>query len=783
MENDEDRAQQLIRILGRERDSNTPELVTAAEKEIIRRLGGTRKQARRRVTIRGVFTTTLGLLALAGSVAVATTEAQEVGDYIGLLLAACLGVALVALGMANLTWNKWAVRRPRFRGIVGATNIAALMAEPPLEDLLEIVGQGRADHPRQEVAGAERELADRLGRGRDQTAKRVRTWGLVAIGFGLYMGFLGTVGIVSVLRASLDKGATARFPLAAIWWTMIVTASFGWVLFAGGLGLRKRKDWGRRTVFWAIWIYFTCALAVIPFKIAWTFLEGVGPADIAAALGASALNIAVWSAILWSVTKPLRYPEIREACGGPLGAVEARGGPTSRRLARRMLVAAIALVVLAPVGVYGVWWFTSARALNREIQALRRSGAVIDLAKWKPPLPPAEENGAELLRHAFAELQRGEDRIANAGWPAPEMPEGKPFEGWRDLLSLDTWTPDQAAYAAKVLADLGGALELAREAVSRPHVNFDWDYSDPAALCSPELSDLSLVARLASLSAALHVHRGDCAAALADGRLALRLARFPDGDHSLIVHLVRMGLATRAAATCERALQAEDIPADQLAGLDELLQGARRGLELERASAWERADLIGWWYEEIQAGRWGLFGRQRASTLKAFVLRPLLRSRMTIAIRLANEGVRLSAKPPWVAMPELEKLQRRIEHDGEGMTHLLGADTAALLLPAYAAAAQAYARCNAHLDALRIAIALRRYRADAGGTAQALADLVPAYLPELPPDPFTGEDFLTKRADGMLTVYSVGENLEDDGGDLKKDKWGHAPDVGVRIAE
>ena len=791
MENGQDRAQQLVRIIGSERDAHPLEVVAAAEKEIIRRLGGTRKQARRRVSVRAGFTIAAGLLTLVASLAVAATVAEELPDYIVLALAFCLGLVLLALGIASLRWKDWVICKSLLRALIGAGNLAALTAEPPLEDVLEIVGPGRASRAAEQVTAAEGELTARLGRARERMAKRVRNWGTIALLYGLYNGVAGPVVIAQFLLMARDgyplgPGLLGALHFWMMFWMGMVSMCFGWALFAGGLGLRRRKQWARRMLVAIIWIWFACGVAMIPPAMVWMLLAGAGKtaAGVLLTLAVVPVNGGLWLLVLSGITRLLSRPEVREVCEPHLReeAHDAR-----RRLRHRIVLAVaivMALPLIAAVTAYGIWWWRSAAALDKELLALRESGAVIDLEQWKPPLPPQEENGAELFGRAFAELHKGEERIREAGWPPPAMPQGEAFKGWWDLVSLDTWTPEQAAYADKVLSELGQALQTMREAVTRPHVNFDWDYSWDT--CVPELEDMRSVARLASLSAALSVHNGDFSRALDEVKLLLRLARFPDGDHLLLLHLVRMSFAMLGETACERTVRTGEVPTGQLEDLDALLREARAGLDPPRAMACERAWLIACW-KEIKAGRWELLDQPRASRLKAFLLQPLLSSRMTTAVGFANEAVRISTEPLWQAIPELESLERRIEHerDGrewEGTLQFLGPQPVELLA-AYAHGAQAYARCDALLDSLRIAIALRRYKADRGQPAQALTELVPAYLPELPPDPFTGRDFLTKRADGMLTVYSVGENLKDDGGNLEEDKWGHSPDLGVRISE
>ena len=51
-----------------------------------------------------------------------------------------------------------------------------------------------------------------------------------------------------------------------------------------------------------------------------------------------------------------------------------------------------------------------------------------------------------------------------------------------------------------------------------------------------------------------------------------------------------------------------------------------------------------------------------------------------------------------------------------------------------------------------------------GAWAEEIGRLAPAILPALPLDPFTGKDYLYRKENGGFVVYSVGENLVDDGG-------------------
>jgi hypothetical protein len=64
------------------------------------------------------------------------------------------------------------------------------------------------------------------------------------------------------------------------------------------------------------------------------------------------------------------------------------------------------------------------------------------------------------------------------------------------------------------------------------------------------------------------------------------------------------------------------------------------------------------------------------------------------------------------------------------------------------------------------AIALKRYQLRTGKYPTDLSALVPEFLPEKPHDWMNGEPLRYRlNADGTFTLYSVGENGMDDGGD------------------
>ncbi|UCE46244.1 MAG: hypothetical protein JSW47_11535, partial [Phycisphaerales bacterium] len=68
------------------------------------------------------------------------------------------------------------------------------------------------------------------------------------------------------------------------------------------------------------------------------------------------------------------------------------------------------------------------------------------------------------------------------------------------------------------------------------------------------------------------------------------------------------------------------------------------------------------------------------------------------------------------------------------------------------------------------ALAIQRYRLATARLPGRLADLVPAYLDAVPRDPFDGNELRYKKLDPGFVVYSIGDDLSDDGGKEKPSK-------------
>ena len=72
------------------------------------------------------------------------------------------------------------------------------------------------------------------------------------------------------------------------------------------------------------------------------------------------------------------------------------------------------------------------------------------------------------------------------------------------------------------------------------------------------------------------------------------------------------------------------------------------------------------------------------------------------------------------------------------------------------------------MESAQVAIAVEHFRLDTGKLPERLDELVPKYMEKVPIDPFDGKPLRYKRLEKGYTIYSIGEDGKDDGGQKRK---------------
>jgi hypothetical protein len=98
------------------------------------------------------------------------------------------------------------------------------------------------------------------------------------------------------------------------------------------------------------------------------------------------------------------------------------------------------------------------------------------------------------------------------------------------------------------------------------------------------------------------------------------------------------------------------------------------------------------------------------------------------------------------------------------------------MLPSLKRSYERNAKLTAQIRAARAAMAAERFRLDHGWFPTSLEQIVPSYLERVPLDPFDRQPLRYHLTGERAVIYSVGEDLKDDGGDVgPRKKQGEQP--------
>ena len=435
---------------------------------------------------------------------------------------------------------------------------------------------------------------------------------------------------------------------------------------------------------------------------------------------------------------------------------------------RRIAIGAFAILI--PIAAHSLWNYVEMRRLVREIEAIRSKGEPLverDAVGGREPVPSEEQGaGSYYLAGAMLALRRSPIQVLTPirEWLAEPRP---------DREALAKLAPPLHA----LVRDSGDALLLADKGGELPFDGFSpgTDYSYRTASVS-SLSAL-ITARTFSSSAA-----GDGDAAVDSLISGLRLRRaLGDASWMFVGELpaaavLSLSQPSPAALTrLQAALEAQDRPEQQL---EDFLRLRARFLD----ATWRR-----YYGSDPRApSRYTLPMRSLTET----VMRPWFTHHAVAGLRRWAELVEV-VKMPWpeksARSSEILERYRNEQPPRVGIYTPLNRDQ---VLGLFSRAVDA---TPLTIDrSSRVAVAVERFRRDRGALPGALTDLVPAYLSDVPVDPHSGRPLLFRPAAGAYTIYSVGPDRKDDGGDLTSELqntlargWGRrlirGADVGVRV--
>lgn len=448
----------------------------------------------------------------------------------------------------------------------------------------------------------------------------------------------------------------------------------------------------------------------------------------------------------------------------------------------------VALLTLTIVVAPFVWGWEQEQRWQAYRQGALTTRKVLELPPLPPPIDPAI-NFAGQPPFAVIPVDRDENPTQPptlpGGWVPKFLPVGIQNPGGVHLADFrEPWHLEQvpeAGLPAAILRvcdeQLAGKWPAVLAAEAKPQARFGvrpWPRPVLEKLPVADVKTASWMHTVRAIALA-HAHRGS--EALGELRGMARIATALQGESTMVAHALRGGVLWRHALAVRECLNAGAWSDAELAALDQELAplhastGYARTIDTERGelnamveclvsqSASGRARQIHEWFPHEDVG----------PAMLAFLCRwqGALRDNQ-LAINRYMDAVRqdIDEKGNWQPMDlpfDFDNMK-----GGESLRYAL----AVIVTPRYSRPEQHLLTAETCLRQARLAVALERFRRERGAFPDRLAQLTSQYLSSVPADPMDGEEMrYAKDAPDRFRLWSVGEDLDDDGGkvEVKKD--------------
>lgn len=435
------------------------------------------------------------------------------------------------------------------------------------------------------------------------------------------------------------------------------------------------------------------------------------------------------------------------------------------------------LILVAAGLVAVVTWFIVRSPETSKLAAykseLRAKGEKLTWAELGYPRPVEPGNAVNLLLAGISRLgpssfqpwQFDLMQFATAGQARTAWQSQLPP---RTIFGTNQLTWSELAVEFEVVV---GPLEQIRTALTNPPARFVFDPKDSFVGPKPPFVQLRTAAQWLTADLVLALQADQKARARADVVALAQLAQLHREDPTLVSLMIRTAITGLGLTATWEALQADgwseaDLAAmqrtweevDLLAALERTLVGERAfgemGFTMARNRDPDFRHTMGYLLDPTTNPYW----RMHIDSDELFMLRHYQRSLEAIR-RLRGNGVWSDARRDFDATAA--ELTAALGHPIKRYRYVLSG----LMIPNTTRASTTLVRNETQRRLTLVALALERYRVRHGKYPADLAALIPEFLTAAPLDLMSGRPFGYRlNADGTFTLYSVGEDGLDNGG-------------------
>ena len=429
------------------------------------------------------------------------------------------------------------------------------------------------------------------------------------------------------------------------------------------------------------------------------------------------------------------------------------------------VLAVLALIIAVGIGVFDV---VLGRRLEKQILAIKASGAPVAMTELGQPKVPDAENGAIIYAKVIEVLSGGMVLNPKGGKPIKEgtRPEdlGLIIDRFVDSAERQE-DPKLWDEARLIMPRYRRLLPLIEEAASRPACQFAVNWQDGAAALFPHFAQMRPMAKLLEANALLEARDGDMDEAVRSVELSFKVSRSLKDDPSLIGQLVRIAIVKRSSQSLREILQYGNISEAQAKQLNSTLSQTDMLPSFDRAMQGERC-----------FGLWGFqLVRHDPTSIQDITGGPGSTRRHTVLWNALGDVWRPVSYADELAYLRMIKhetdLMRRPYRDVYDKLELKDPSTrlpryailSRIMLPVFARATASRDTGVAEIAGSRIVLGLQAYKDRYGYYPANLKALKSQLGWEVPTDPFTGKDFVYRPVGNGFLLYGVGQDFKDDG--------------------
>lgn len=384
---------------------------------------------------------------------------------------------------------------------------------------------------------------------------------------------------------------------------------------------------------------------------------------------------------------------------------------------------------------------------NREVSAARADGLPTEPSDLDRLIAvPESQNAAPLYAKAFALMGTGK-------------PLEKPLRAMGAAVASSP-KPTDIATAKEAYPKVASLLELAHQIGKYPHVNFHRDWSKGFMLLFPEFANQKALARGLAYEAQQRSAKGDWKGALQSLRDAQQIGLHAGEDPILIGLLVRISIEAIVHATFRKiANEHSHDPAFVAAALDfsrhmgplpDLKRALKGELVLGRTGLSHVKSL-----RDIE----GSAGESSSSKASESVFQsPLVQATLDGKLVRAYREL-ITSMPDDPAQWETANERSKAFDERNEADHSLGNSLNRIIFPVFGQAATAVGGTIMQRRLTETSLLLLQERAKTGHFPDRLPNYGPVRI-----DPFSGAPLVYQRTAEGFTLYSVGRDGEDNGG-------------------